>query len=417
MVASGRRRTIANAIVIILQLSTLRPPTIAAAVPFRRRTEGGHGCHFSSNGLLLTPRQPLRGGTSPTAAIVPRGGAIPAAVGTSAASVPPQKLEAGGPLDRQNHRYELFRSPLQAMYFTSVGIVLAWVAVGTVAYMKMNGWPAATAYFYAVDAGMSIGFCTDVAERTVKSRAFSILFILLGASVVSGALSVFVADVMEGATQVITTEWRTILERDAFRAADRDGSGSLTYGELRGLLVRAGYQLSAEKMDKVCRGLDLHGHGCVTYGEFIGTFRGIGPLIRRAEKMAETPRLPRFVSTLVEAVSMSTPEAGKYRCFVAFFFWVGLGIIWGMTNQKWDLITSTHFAISALATGGLTAPPTNKDGVLPNSVALFLGTYCLFGIPLFYLTMGHFANSLVQKHLVEAEQRMVRTPLQVSSFC
>ena len=36
---------------------------------------------------------------------------------------------------------------------------------------------------------------------------------------------------------------------------------------------------------------------------------------------------------------------------------VTLGVAWGMLRQRWDVITATHFAVSALATGGLTAPP------------------------------------------------------------
>eukprot|EP00957_Ditylum_brightwellii_P039874 3018767-Ditylum_brightwellii.AAC.1 len=93
-----------------------------------------------------------------------------------------------------------------------------------------------------------------------------------------------------------------------------------------------------------------------------------------------------------------------------------MGITWGMTNQKWDIITATHFAVSALATGGLTAPPATEEGILPNGVALFVGFYCLFGIPLFYTAMAHFAKIMVEKHLVEADQIVIRTPMQPTEF-
>jgi len=50
----------------------------------------------------------------------------------------------------------------------------------------------------AVDAGMSIGFCTDVAETKLGSKAFTVIYILLGASVVGGALALFIQDIVEG---------------------------------------------------------------------------------------------------------------------------------------------------------------------------------------------------------------------------
>ena len=78
------------------------------------------------------------------------------------------------------------------MYASCFGIVFVWIGAGTLFYAHHNGWPLSQAFFYAVDAGMSIGFCTEVAETTTSSRAFTVVFILLGASVVGGALALFV---------------------------------------------------------------------------------------------------------------------------------------------------------------------------------------------------------------------------------
>jgi hypothetical protein len=98
-------------------------------------------------------------------------------------------------------------------------------------------------------------------------------------------------------------------------------------------------------------------------------------------------------------------------------------MLWGVKRQGWDVITSAHFAVSALATGGLTGvsadiiliidssicsenlkfiyifhlqPSVNSEGILPTEPAIFCGLYCLFGIPLFALTLGHFARLLVE---------------------
>jgi hypothetical protein len=70
--------------------------------------------------------------------------------------------------------------------------------------------------------------------------------------------------------------------------------------------------------------------------------------------------------------------------------WASTGIMWGMLKH-WNPITATHFAVSALATGGLTVPNVNSDGISPTKPAsFFYGVFCLLDIPLFLLTLGHF---------------------------
>jgi hypothetical protein len=124
---------------------------------------------------------------------------------------------------------------------------------------------------------------------------------------------------------------------------------------------------------------------------------------------------------------------------------VALGVAWGVAKQRWDVITATHFAVSALATGapsprraatprppqsappthaaplrwagGLTAPSVDAvSGVMPRDDALFTGFYCLLGIPLFALTLGHFALVLVESHVVAAERRAIAAPLRPEEF-
>ena len=93
---------------------------------------------------------------------------------------------------------------------------------------------------------------------------------------------------------------------------------------------------------------------------------------------------------------------------------------WGHKRQGWDIITATHFAVSALATGGLTGPEVNANGVLPTEPAIFCGVFCLFGIPLFALTLGHFARVLVEGYVAAVEEKAVIEsivqPLDVTEF-
>lgn len=92
------------------------------------------------------------------------------------------------------------------------------------------------------------------------------------------------------------------------------------------------------------------------------------------------------------------------------------GVCWGRYKQQWDWVTATHFAVSALATGGLTAPPVNAEGILPADDAIFVGVFCLFGIPLFALALSKVARVLVERHVVAAEREAIATPLQRAEF-
>ena len=146
------------------------------------------------------------------------------------------------------------------IYLEVLGIVLLWVATGTLFYSHHNGWPLAQSFFYAVDAGMSIGFCTDVREKLISSRAFTIVYILLGASVVGGALALFVEDTMESVLEASTRGYRRLLAMEAFLRSDSDKDGSISYSDF-GVLIgwrrgADGGPVERRSFERLCRRFD-----------------------------------------------------------------------------------------------------------------------------------------------------------------
>jgi len=326
-------------------------------------------------------------------------------------------------------------NPRIGMWEKCISIVILYITTGTIFYHKINKWSISTAYFYAVDAGMSIGFCVNgIGETTVASRAFSILFILVGASVVAGALALFVEDVLEGASKAIRGEYRVMLEEDSFQRYDKDGDGVIRREEMVDLLesvvgVGSGDDEGVSKRDKLkaiydellesksqVTGEKADNDG-ITMGDFVGFFREIehsmGDSSNSTSKGVEWWQQKRKKKRvgMIGRFFYLFQEGGTHTLLIVMVLYITLGILWGMTNQKWDPITSAHFAVSALATGGLTAPPVDESGTLPTNVAIFVGTYCLFGIPLFYCSMGHFAKVLVNVHLTNVERLIINTPL------
>lgn len=280
------------------------------------------------------------------------------------------------------------------MYLSCLSIVFLWITTGTLFYSYCNNWPLAQSFFYAVDAGMSIGFCTEVHETKLVSKAFTIIYILLGASVVGGALALFLQDAIEG----IGTgeEYRILLEQSM-----QNTTGVWTLPQFQTILqsnMRA--NLTTKEMKALWK--QVNREGSMPFEEFVRQFRNI----KQSTMSSKQSLLSRALTRVQQRwTQIWHPD---YRIYTVLCLWIITGILWGTLDQHWDLITATHFAISALATGGLTAPQVNAEGILPARPSVFCGLYCLLGIPLFALTLGHFAKMWV-KELVAARERIALT--------
>ena len=310
------------------------------------------------------------------------------------------------------------------------------ITLGTLFYSYYYDWPLPQSFFYAVDAGMSIGFCTDVAETQVASRAFTIIHILLGASCVGGALVLLVQNVLEGVGERSSAVYKLILERDTLKKAfypsyttpllnkispmqwnleNKNNKGVLSYNDFREVLKSNGLGLLEKEFKRVCQFYDPQQEGCIRYEYLATNFQGMHRIIPMSRFVYyKSFPLRTFARTWNTISSLFTN--GYHRIYLIFVLWIGLGITWGIVDQGWDPITATHFAVSALATGGLTAPPVDENGILPAGAAWFCGFYCLFGIPLMALTLGIFARVLVEGYIVEEELAAITRPLSPSEY-
>lgn len=327
------------------------------------------------------------------------------------------------------------------------------ISLATLFYSYYYQWPLPQSFFYAVDAGMSIGFCTDVAETKVASRAFTVVHILLGASCAGGALALMVQSALEGVASRSAAEYKVILERDSMRKAffsndggsrgdgismnnrfsasirqfklnpinkerRRDRVGILSYVEFRDALAKNGLaNLSDREFLRVCNFYDPEREKCIRYDYFAENFRGMHRIQRVSRNSIYAHYNSKYFPSRTLARVYDVLSSRRHRIYLIFISWISIGIIWGIIDQGWDLITAAHFAVSALATGGLTAPPVDPaTGILPTGPALFCGFYCLLGIPLMALTLGIFARVLVEGYIIEEELVNMARPLSPSEF-
>jgi EF-hand domain pair len=330
-----------------------------------------------------------------------------------------------------------------SMYAQCVTIVFVWIAIGTLFYSICNEWPLPQSFFYAVDAGMSIGFCTDVTETKLISKAFTVIYILLGASVIGGALALFIQDILEGVMKMTadhptkrrisssttpSTEksFQHLLEQAVFQRADTDHDEILYFPEFQALLQSTvPEKLTTEQIQLLYNKFDRFHDGVIHLEEFIGSYRKIDRFVdeMHQEQRLQSPLQPNkqnyFPLRWILRGKQILQELWhiENRIYVAFTAWILLGITWGMMSQHWDIITATHFAVSALATGGLTAPNVNPDtGILPAEPAIFCGIYCLLGIPLFALTLGQFAKLLILDHVSAMEVEAWNRPMTKAEY-
>lgn len=324
-------------------------------------------------------------------------------------------INKNGNHDSNPSKIRIPHNPLR-MYLTCLAIVLVWIGSGTLFYSYCNDWPLPQSFFYAVDAGMSIGFCTDVHETKLVSKAFTIVYILLGASVIGGALALFIEDVVKGLSTPAVQEYQVLLEKGVFDKADVDRTGVLTYAEFQALIRSSLKDISDDDIKRLWTRFDRLKDGVIRFEEFVGTYRGIERLVRSLQQKQKHSMNP--LRRLVTQLHIWLQHAWhlEHRIYFVFVLWLSIGILWGMLDQHWDPITATHFAVSALATGGLTAPDVNPDGILPAEPAIFCGVFCLLGIPLFALTLGHFARVLVSGHVAAMEASALTRPLSQAEF-
>ena len=170
-----------------------------------------------------------------------------------------------------------------------MGIVTVWITTGTLFYSYCNDWPLPQSFFYAVDAGMSVGFCTQVHETKLISKAFSILFILLGASVIGGALALFIQDAMEGLAFPATEEYQVLLERHVFEKADLNKTGTLAFDQFQALIRTSlkDQSISNEDMQLLWKRFDRLKDGVIHFEEFVGSFRGFEGLVQTIQQQQQ----------------------------------------------------------------------------------------------------------------------------------
>lgn len=302
--------------------------------------------------------------------------------------------------------------------------VLLWVILGTTVYWYLGNssevpefdslgrvvtveylsWTLGQSFYYSVQAGLSIGFGL-LSETKDSSRLFTVFYILTGSSFIVGALVYFIQLSLTKQASVQSREEQKLAKFSiAIRADGYTGFNLRQLHELlicypehmRDLCMRLAndYQAVEEKMQVFAecsvseRAAMVDGvlkEACATLEEFENDALSIPALLKL--HFQEASWRQRVYSFLTAHLTMA-------RQLTATIAWVVLGVVYVCVAEGASFVSGLYFAVTSLSTAGLYAVTSRADG----SVYWFTGIYCLIGVPLYAITLGSYANLLVEQY-------------------
>eukprot|EP01040_Poterioochromonas_malhamensis_P000159 gene158-165_t len=236
-------------------------------------------------------------------------------------------------------------------------VVTLWVSCGIVFYQYHDRWTTATAFYYAIEAGLSIGFCYP-AEIDDKSRVYTIFYVMIASSFVSGTVGIFLTHLFRQNIHLVPAE----------------------HG-INAIKIRN--QHDEITVESVARYVWYH----LKY--LIGWYHN------------------RFLTimTLLFVFWMAIGTAyGVYKEGYTFI----TGLYWAVTSC----------ATGGLQTAPCLGPGTD-DGTTCNMGDLrgsVMGVYFLIGVPIYAITIAQYARLVFGPLAVERELRLMDRPIEDSQF-
>eukprot|EP01031_Cornospumella_fuschlensis_P036791 gene36791-44631_t len=248
--------------------------------------------------------------------------------------------------------FETISGNIYVLAFVAYG---SWVWAGVLFYTYYNKFTMPTAFFYAMEAGLSVGFCNPT-EINDRSRVFTIFYVLSGGVLISGVLAVFAT---------------SLLGR-------------------RAILVPVGHKFGAVST--------FDGEGKITLKTFFSSLWYHMKYL--SGWYTSRPRTILTFSYIIWVV-LGTLYGIRYENWSV------------ITSLYFTIITlSTGGLQSPPCLYGTTGNTCNM-GDFRGSI---MGAYMMLGIPLYAATLAEWAQLAVAKALRKREQDLLNTPIEDAEF-
>lgn len=257
---------------------------------------------------------------------------------------------------------------LSNVYITCATLYALWVGVGLTFYTYYSDWTPATAYYYAMEAGLSIGFCNPV-EKDDWSKLFTIFYVLVGSTIVSGSVGLIASSLVLHTSPILSVKREDILKKmkQKFNISEH-------------LYYSPHLENNATIMDYLRY---IWYHLKYYFGWYSNRFRAI--------------------------------------ITVVFILWMAFGTIYGMVVEKWTFITSLYWAITTASTGGLQSAEciSNTTGTncnMGNFRGSMMGFFMMVGVPIYAVAFGQYARLVISKTVQYQEEKLLNRPIEDAEF-
>lgn len=262
------------------------------------------------------------------------------------------------------------------IYIVTILLYGAWGLLGVIFYYYVDDWTWATSFFFAMQAGLSVGFCEPV-EHSDQSRLFTVFYILLGSSVVAGSIGKFAAELLYT---------RVCLHRHIAIAQIMFYSCSLTQ-----------VRISGKRKQRTIR-------------DYLEADGDVPTFLNKMDFLWYQLKLSVGWYTYRQRVILT----------LSLLVWIGVGVIYGMCMEEWSFVMSLYFTVSCLSTAGLQTPTCNGSNPetcsLTNERAVYLGFFMLIGVPLYAVTVGQFAGLAVVRAAEAKRRERMQQPIEAHDF-
>jgi hypothetical protein len=274
-------------------------------------------------------------------------------------------------------------------------------ADGTVINVVQCPWTFSQSLYFSVQTGLSIGFGL-LAESKEGSMAYSIIHILLGSSVVAGALGLFASLAITRGSSFQSEEEKALARASA--KLHSDGYAGFKLNEMRDLMVKYPHYANA-----IIRKVDSEpASASQRVFEFKAADKKKRRVLAKVILQEATEKLAEFKNasvTIAELDALDAQTAGfvkKMGRFIrgkrnllaaklAFAIWIAIGTIWSVYADENNFVTALYFAVSTCSTAGMVSVKTVDN----QAHVLFTAFFAVIGVPLYGLFLGMFANVLV----------------------
>eukprot|EP00038_Savillea_parva_P026365 m.53535 g.53535 ORF g.53535 m.53535 type:complete len:1070 (+) comp7464_c0_seq1:477-3686(+) len=260
--------------------------------------------------------------------------------------------------------------------FQIVCIVIVWLIIGSCFYHYDSGFGVAQAFFFTIQAGLSVGYgadgvtCYD-ADDVDACQYFTAFQVLLTSWLISSLLSAYLDALICNSFN----EWEEI-KREVL---NRYGANNDTF-----VHQQRGEREDADRARSPLRAMRSMDEA--SYPDEIdldGDEDGKPEhMIAQIKKMVQRPLKSLRKAARVPYIRMAT----------WVLLWVILGIVWAYEFADMTGPEALLFSITSLSTGGLTQPNAKND-----ATSWFIGIFCLFGIPMYAGLLGSIAGYLTTR--------------------